>query len=140
MSGYEHPQGDIEINAGRPVTEVRVANRGDRPVQVGSHHHFAEANRALLFDRMAAYGQHLDIPAGTAVRFEPGETRNVSLVPYGGARWIAGFHAMVGGSLDDPGARERFQAALTANGFDLNFASPGENVPPPRAGEGRVGA
>jgi urease beta subunit len=127
MSGYEHPQGDVEINPGKPVTELRVANRGDRPIQVGSHHHFAEANRALLFDRMAAYGQHLDIPAGTAVRFEPGETRNVSLVPYGGARWIAGFHGLVDGSLDDPGVRERFQQAIE------------RHFPPPGAGEGQGG-
>jgi urease beta subunit len=118
MTIYEHPAGDIEINAGRPVTTLRVANRGDRPVQVGSHHHFAEANRALLFQRMAAYGQHLDIPAGTAMRFEPGETKQVSLVPYGGARWISGFHGLVGGGLDEPGARERFERALAARGFE----------------------
>jgi urease beta subunit len=130
MSGYEHPPGDVEINAGKPVTELRVANRGDRPVQVGSHHHFAEANRALLFDRMAAYGQHLDIPAGTAVRFEPGETRNVSLVPYGGARWIAGFHGLVGGWLDEPGARERFQAGLAAKGFDTRESRDPDNGKP----------
>jgi urease beta subunit len=118
MTRYEHPAGDIEINAGRPVTTMRVANRGDRPVQVGSHHHFAEANRALLFDRMSAYGRHLDIPAGTAMRFEPGETKQVSLVPYGGVRWIVGFHGFVGGSLDEPGARERFEKALVTGGFE----------------------
>jgi urease beta subunit len=115
---FEHPAGDIEINAGRPATTVRVANRGDRPVQVGSHHHFAESNRALLFDRMAAYGQHLDIPAGTAVRFEPGDTKSVSLVPFGGARWISGFHGFVGGSLDGPGVKQRFEKALSRAGFD----------------------
>jgi urease beta subunit len=87
-------------------------------VQVGSHHHFAEANRALLFDRTAAYGQHLDIPAGTAVRFEPGEIKPVSLVPYGGARWISGFHGFVGGSLDGPGVKQRFEKALSRAGFD----------------------
>jgi urease beta subunit len=118
MTRFEHPAGDVEINAGRPVTTLRVANRGDRPVQVGSHHHFAEANRALLFDRMAAYGQHLDIPAGTAVRFEPGEIKAVSLVPYGGARWISGFHGFVGGSLDGPGVKQRFEKALSRAGFD----------------------
>jgi urease beta subunit len=118
MTRFEHPAGDVEINAGRPVTTLRVANRGDRPVQVGSHHHFAEANRALLFDRMAAYGQHLDIPAGTAVRFEPGEIKPVSLVPYGGARWISGFHGFVGGSLDGPGVKQRFEKALSRAGFD----------------------
>jgi urease beta subunit len=118
VTRFEHPAGDVEINAGRPVTTLRVANRGDRPVQVGSHHHFAESNRALLFDRMAAYGEHLDIPAGTAVRFEPGETKAVSLVPYGGARWISGFHGFVGGSLDGPGVKQRFEKALTRAGFD----------------------
>ncbi len=118
MSGYEHPSGEIEINPGQPVTELRVANRGDRPIQVGSHHHFAEANRALLFDRMAAYGRHLNIPAGTAVRFEPGDTRQVALVPFAGARWVAGFHGLVDGELDGPGIRERFEVRLKAAGFD----------------------
>jgi urease beta subunit len=118
MTRYEHPAGDIDINADRSVTNLRVANRGDRPVQVGSHHHFAEANRALLFNRMAAYGQHLDIPAGTATRFEPGETKQVSLVPYGGARWISGFHGLVGGDLDERGTKDRFQKALVAAGFE----------------------
>jgi urease beta subunit len=118
MTAYEHPAGDVDINAGRPVTTLRVANRGDRPVQVGSHHHFAEANRALLFERMAAYGQHLDIPAGTAVRFEPGETKVVSLVPYGGARWVSGFHGFVGGSLDGPGVKQSFEENLSKAGFD----------------------
>jgi urease beta subunit len=118
MTRYEHPAGEVEINAGRSITSLRVANRGDRPVQVGSHHHFAEANRALLFERMASYGQHLDIPAGTAVRFEPGETKVISLVPYGGARWISGFHGFVGGSLDAPGVKERFEEALKEARFD----------------------
>jgi urease beta subunit len=118
MTRYEHPAGDVEVNAGRPITTLRVANRGDRPVQVGSHHHFAEANRALLFERMVAYGQHLDIPAGTAVRFEPGETKVVSLVPYGGARWISGFHGFVGGSLDGPGVKDGFEKALSEARFD----------------------
>jgi urease beta subunit len=118
MTRYEHPAGDVDVNAGRPVTSLRVANRGDRPVQVGSHYHFAEANRALLFERMAAYGQHLDIPAGTAVRFEPGETKVVSLVPYGGDRWISGFHGFVGGSLDGPGVKQSFEKALSNAGFD----------------------
>jgi urease subunit beta len=118
MTRFEHPAGDVDVNAGQPVTVLRVANRGDRPVQVGSHHHFAEANRALLFERMAAYGQHLDIPAGTAVRFEPGETKEVSLVPYGGARWISGFHGFVGGSLDGTGVKQKFEKALSEAGFD----------------------
>jgi urease beta subunit len=101
------------------VTILLVANLGDRPVQVGSHHHFAESNRALRFDRLAAYGQRLDIPAGTAARFEPGEKREVRLVPIGGKRRVVAFHGLVGGGLDELGARERFAAALTAAGFEL---------------------
>ncbi len=91
--------GDIELNAGLPVTMLMVANTGDRPVQVGSHYHFAETNSALSFDRAAARGQRLDIPAGTAVRFEPGQSRQVQLVPYGGARKVYGFNQQVVGGL-----------------------------------------
>ena len=92
--------GEIEINAGLPVTVLMVSNTGDRPVQVGSHYHFAETNPGLSFDRAAARGQRLDIPAGTAVRFEPGQSREVRLVPYGGLRRIFGFNAKVMGALD----------------------------------------
>lgn len=92
-------EGDIELNAGLPVTVLMVANTGDRPVQVGSHYHFAETNAALSFDRKAARGQRLDIPAGTAVRFEPGQAREVRLVPYGGARMVYGFNQKVMGPL-----------------------------------------
>ncbi len=92
-------EGEIEINAGRPVTEMDVANTGDRPVQVGSHYHFAETNPALTFDRAAARGQRLDIPAGTAVRFEPGQSRRVRLVPYAGARIVHGFRGETEGKL-----------------------------------------
>ena len=91
--------GSIELNAGRPVTNLMVANSGDRPIQVGSHFHFAEANAALLFDRKAARGQRLDIPAGTAVRFEPGDQRQVQLVPFVGARRVVGFNAQINGAL-----------------------------------------
>ncbi|MCF8135437.1 urease subunit beta [Synechococcus sp. UW140] len=91
--------GSIELNAGRPVTNLMVANSGDRPIQVGSHFHFAEANAALLFDREAARGQRLDIPAGTAVRFEPGDQRQVQLVPFVGARRVVGFNAQINGAL-----------------------------------------
>ncbi|MCH2097684.1 MAG: urease subunit beta [Pseudomonadales bacterium] len=94
-------EGELELNVGRPVTEIEVANTGDRPVQVGSHYHFAEANTALSFDRDAARGQRLDIPAGTAIRFEPGQTRSVSLVPFAGARVVQGFDGKVMGALDD---------------------------------------
>jgi urease subunit beta len=93
------PDGELEVNAGAPVTTLVVRNTGDRPIQVGSHFHFAETNAGLEFDRAAAHGQRLDIPAGTAVRFEPGQTREVSLVPYGGARMVYGFNAKVMGAL-----------------------------------------
>jgi|RhiMetdeSRZDD1v2_1073273.scaffolds.fasta_scaffold01981_12 urease subunit gamma/beta len=90
-------EGEIELNAGRPTIELAVANRGDRPIQVGSHYHFVETNRALSFDRRAAYGMRLDIPAGTAIRFEPGETKTVALVPIAGARVIRGGNAWASG-------------------------------------------
>lgn len=92
-------EGDIELNKGQPVTVLMVANTGDRPVQVGSHYHFAETNAALSFDRDAARGQRLDIAAGTAVRFEPGQSREVRLVPFGGARVVYGFNQKVMGPL-----------------------------------------
>jgi urease subunit beta len=91
--------GDIEINAGRQALRLTVANSGDRPIQVGSHYHFAETNAALQFDRTAARGHRLDIPAGTAVRFEPGQTREVSLVPFAGKREVWGFRQQVMGKL-----------------------------------------
>jgi urease subunit beta len=92
--------GDIELNAGLARTTLTVANTGDRPIQVGSHYHFAETNPALAFDRAAAHGQRLDIAAGTAVRFEPGQTREVTLVPYRGKRIVQGFRGAVMGALD----------------------------------------
>ena len=91
--------GDIEINAGRQAVTITVANTGDRPIQVGSHYHFAETNAALRFDRDKARGHRLDIPAGTAVRFEPGQTREVSLVPFAGKREVYGFRQQVMGKL-----------------------------------------
>lgn len=91
--------GDIELNAGRPSIALTVANTGDRPVQVGSHYHFAEVNPALAFDRAAARGYRLDIAAGTAVRFEPGQKRDVRLVAIGGSRTIYGFRKDVMGPL-----------------------------------------
>jgi urease beta subunit len=125
IGGYIHPTGEIELNAGRPVTRLVVVNTGDRPIQVGSHYHFAEANRALRFDRLAAYGQRLDIPAGTAVRFEPGDTRDVPLVPFAGRRIVTGGHGLVGGELDRAGGREAFAAAARARGFALDPDEPG---------------
>jgi urease subunit beta len=92
--------GDIELKAGLPRTMLTIANTGDRPIQVGSHYHFAETNPALSFDRAAARGKRLDIAAGTAVRFEPGQTREVTLVPYRGSRIVQGFRAAVMGALD----------------------------------------
>jgi urease subunit beta len=91
--------GDIELNAGRPTVEIEVANTGDRPIQVGSHYHFFETNTALRFDRAKARGFRLDIPAGTATRFEPGQTRTVRLVAYAGARIVHGFNGLVSGAL-----------------------------------------
>jgi urease subunit beta len=93
-------EGDIELNAGRETVTLRVANTGDRPIQVGSHYHFFETNQALQFDRANARGYRLNIPAGTAVRFEPGQTREVELVAYGGARRVFGFQGRIMGPLD----------------------------------------
>ena len=92
-------EGDVILNAGAEVTVLIVANSGDRPVQVGSHYHFAEANAGLSFDREAARGKRLDIPAGTAVRFEPGQSREVRLVPLSGTRHVYGFNAQIMGAL-----------------------------------------
>jgi len=98
IPGEIFPAADtIVLNEGRAAISLMVANTGDRPIQVGSHYHFAEANAALAFDREAALGYRLDIPAGTAVRFEPGQSREVSLVAYGGARLIYGFNQRVMG-------------------------------------------
>src|SRR5579859_5045715 len=98
--------GPIKINVGRDAVRVSVSNTGDRPVQVGSHYHFFEVNRALVFDRQAAYGMRLDIAAGTAVRFEPGEEKDVLLVAVGGNRAIYGHNALTNGSLDDPAVKK----------------------------------
>jgi len=104
----------IEANAGRATRRIEVANRADRPIQVGSHCHFFEVNRALAFDRPAAYGMRLNIPAGTAVRFEPGDTREVELVAIGGTREIVGLNGLVDGRLDDPRVHEAALAAVDA--------------------------
>jgi len=95
--------GDVVLNKGAKVVSITVSNTGDRPVQVGSHYHFAEVNAALAFDRAAVLGCRLDIPAGTAVRFEPGQSREVSLIPYGGARLVYGFSGGVMGPLAPQG-------------------------------------
>ena len=93
-------QGEIELNLSKQVKTVTVSNSGDRPVQAGSHYHFFEANKSLIFNRELTLGMRLDIPAGTAIRFEPGDTTNVKLVPYSGMRIAQGFNSLVNGSLD----------------------------------------
>lgn len=93
-------EGEIELNEGRPTVRLQVANTGDRPIQVGSHYHFYEVNEALEFDREQARGMRLDIPAGTAVRFEPGDDREVQLVPFAGSRQVYGFNGRINGSLE----------------------------------------
>ncbi len=103
---YLFDGGPIEMNAGRTTAEVEVNNTGDRPVQVGSHFHFFEVNRALAFDRAAAYGTRLDLPAGTAVRFEPGEIKTVRLVAMAGLREVYGGSGLVMGKLDGKGVRD----------------------------------
>ncbi|HWG43311.1 MAG TPA: urease subunit beta [Gemmataceae bacterium] len=110
---------DIELNPGRPATVLKVNNTGDRPVQIGAHYHFFEVNRALVFDREKAYGLRLDLPAGTSVRFEPGEIKEVSLIPLDGHRIVYGFNGLVMGSLDEVQTRivtlERLRAGQFGN-------------------------
>jgi urease subunit gamma/beta len=108
--------GEVTLNAGRQSVQMSVTNRGDRPIQVGSHYHFIETNRALVFDRAAAYGMRLDIPSGTAVRFEPGEIRTVTLVAIAGARVIRGGNALASGPVSEDG-RQRAREAVAAQGF-----------------------
>jgi urease subunit beta len=103
---YLFDGGPIELNAGRPTVTLTVNNTGDRPVQIGSHFHFFEVNRALVFDREAAYGMRLDLPAGTAVRIEPGEVKTVQLVPLGGLRQVYGGSGLVMGALDDAAVKQ----------------------------------
>jgi urease subunit beta len=111
--------GPIQANAGRRTARVVVRNTGDRPVQVGSHYHFFETNRALAFDRRAAYGMRLNIPAGTAVRFEPGEEKEVELTEFGGARVIHGCNGLVEGPLGASGASERAIDRAKQAGFQF---------------------
>jgi len=93
-------QGEIELNLGKEVKSVKVTNSGDRPVQIGSHYHFFEANKSLIFDRKITLGMRLDIPAGTAIRFEPSDTTDVKLVPFSGLRNAYGFNSLVNGALN----------------------------------------
>jgi urease beta subunit len=111
--------GTLTINAGREHKTLQVANVGDRPIQVGSHYHFFEVNRALQFNRAQAYGFRLDIPAGTAVRFEPGDTKAVTLVAIGGNRHVHGLNNLVDNALDAPDAKVVALANLQAYGYGL---------------------
>lgn len=108
---------DVVALEGRPTVEVTVANTGDRPIQVGSHCHFFEANRALRFDREQAFGFRLQVPAGTAVRFEPGEEKRVTLVAFGGNRIVHGINGLTGGKLDDPQVRAQALKRAAERGF-----------------------
>jgi urease beta subunit len=112
-------EGDIVAFNGRQTVEIIVANTGDRPIQVGSHCHFFEANRALRFDRERAYGFRLQVPAGTAVRFEPGEDKRVTIVSIGGSRVAYGINGLVNGRLDDPTVKTKALAAAKDQGFIL---------------------
>jgi urease subunit beta len=114
---YLLAEGDISCNEGRSTVKLTVINKGDRPVQVGSHFHFFEVNSQMLFDRQAAYGMRLNIPAGTAVRFEPGEEKEVELVDFGGRRRIHGFSNLVNGTLDDASVKEQAISKVDASPF-----------------------
>jgi urease subunit beta len=129
--GYVLSDVPLELNAGRPTIQVTVRNTGDRPIQVGSHFHFYETNRSLQFDREATFGARLDIPAGTSVRFEPGDQKTVQLVPYGGRQRVYGFNGLVNGwtgDASDPRYQpDRARAAWRAGlrGFASTSASGG---------------
>ena len=108
---YKLAEGDVTANEGRREIVLEIANTGDRPIQVGSHFHFFEVNRALRFDRGAAFGMRLNIPAGTAVRFEPGDTKNVTLVEIGGARRVYGLNALTNGPADESAKSDALKRA-----------------------------
>ena len=111
------PDEEIELNAGRRTGSVSVTNTGDRPVQIGSHFHFFEINRALDFDRAATFGMRLDIPSGTAVRFEPGQEKEVALVEIGGRGRVTGFNSLTEGMIDSPEVKDQAIARAKAGGF-----------------------
>jgi urease subunit beta len=113
VGGYELAADPLEINRGRPTTTIKVRNTGDRPIQVGSHFHFFEVNRALEFDRAAAFGKRLDIIAATAIRFEPGDEKEVTLVPFGGKQRVFGFSNLVDNHAG-PGPTPDYQPSFTA--------------------------
>ncbi len=139
---YFSDEGAIELNADRPVVQLKVNNTGDRPVQIGSHFHFFEVNKALIFDRGAAYGMRLDLPAGTAVRFEPGEIKTVSLIPLAGSRQVYGGSGLVMGKLDDSAVKNRAFQKLQEQGFGNNGALPESAAmkAPVKAKSGKVGS
>ena len=110
-------EGEIELHAGRHSTKLKVINTGDRPVQIGSHYHFFETNAALDFDRAASFGMHLDIPAGTAVRFEPGESKEVALVAFGGSGELYGLNALTNGSARDQAVKQAALQRARERGF-----------------------
>lgn len=127
VGGVVVAEGDIELNAGRPTTTITIRNTGDRPIQVGSHFHFFEVNRYLEFDRSQAFGQRLDIPATTAVRFEPGDERQVTLVPMGGKQFCYGFNNLVNGWTGGgppPDYRPNYEAAVR-RAAELGFKTTG---------------
>lgn len=146
IGDYVLAAGDLELNAGRPVTTIEVRNTGDRPVQVGSHFHFFEVNRMLEFDRDAAFGKRLDIPATTAVRFEPGDKKTVDLVPFGGKQRVYGFNGLVEGWTGmgpEPGYnpdRMLAMAGAGARGFKDRPAAGGKKPGGRQAGGGRQAA
>ena len=117
----------IQLNQGRATATVTVWNTGDRAIQVGSHFHFFESNRALRFDRAAAFGMRLDIPAGTAVRFEPGDRKEVNLVAIGGTRRVFGLNGLTGGSLDSPQVHRAALAALARQGYSDTDTGTGQS-------------
>src|SRR5262252_3226980 len=124
VGGYVCSSAPITFDAGRPVTRLKVRNSGDRPIQVGSHFHFFEVNPALEFDRAAAFGLHLNIPSSTAMRFEPGDERDVQLVPYGGKRAVYGFNNLVDGpTIGKDAAKLKSKAVALA--AQRGFRSPG---------------
>jgi len=110
-------EGEIELNAGRRKVNLRVVNTGDRPVQIGSHYHFFEVNKALDFDRATAFGMRLDIAAGTAVRFEPGQEKEVTLTAFGGRKLLSGLNALANGSADDPNVKSAAIERARTAGF-----------------------
>jgi urease subunit beta len=125
VGGYILAEEPIELNAGRPRVTLNVRNTGDRPIQVGSHFHFFEVNRALEFDRPAAFGMRLDIPAGTAVRFEPGDEKAITLVPYAGKQRVYGFNGLVDGWTGvgpTPGYRPKYTEGMSRS-EQLGFKS-----------------